>query len=115
MGRDTEREALGVITDEIKRFKEVGVTREELRRAREQVKANILMGLESTGTRMNRLGRNELYFGDVPEPDEIIARYDGVTAEDIQKLSGYCLDFEQVSFSAVGKVDSAEAYRALLQ
>ncbi|NMA24236.1 MAG: hypothetical protein GX936_01070 [Clostridiales bacterium] len=73
------------------------------------------MGLESTSMRMNRLGRNELYFGYVPGPDEIIASYDSVTEEDIHNLSAHCLDFSKVSFSAVGKVDSAEAYRELLQ
>lgn len=113
LGRETEREALGVIVEEIKRLKESGVTEEELYRAREQVKANVLMGLEFTSTRMNRLGRNELYFGHVPEPDEVIARYDAVTADDIQKMSEDCLDFSRMSFSAVGKVDSAEAYREL--
>lgn len=114
LGKATEREAIGVIVDEIKRFKEDGVAADELLRTREQLKANVLMGLESTGTRMNRLGRNELYFGYVPEPDEIIASYDSVTAEDIHKLSAYCLDFDKVSFSAVGKVDNAEDYRELL-
>lgn len=113
LGRDTEGEALRVMHEEICRFKADGVTEEELQRAREQVKSNILMGLESTSTRMNRLGRNELYFGKVPEPDEVIARYDAVTASDIRALSQRCLDFTQASFSAVGKVDSAEAYREL--
>jgi predicted Zn-dependent peptidase len=115
LGKATEREAIGVIVDEIKRFKENGVSSDELMRAREQLKANVLMGLESTSMRMNRLGRNELYFGYVPGPDEIIASYDSVTEEDIHKLSAHCLDFSKVSFSAVGKVDSAEAYRELLQ
>lgn len=114
LGKDTEREAISVIIDEIKRFKEFGVMQDELQRAREQVKANVLMGLESTSTRMNRLGRNELYFGQVLEPDEIIAAYDSVTAEDIQKLSAYCLDFSHVSFSGVGKVDTSDIYRTLL-
>ncbi|SHI06796.1 Predicted Zn-dependent peptidase [Sporobacter termitidis DSM 10068] len=113
LGRETELEAVRVIVEEIKRFKEAGVTQEELRRAREQVKANVLMGLESTATRMNRLGRNELYFGAVPEPDEIIARYDSVAADDIQKLAAQCLDLGKASFSAVGKVDNAEVYREL--
>ena len=115
LGRDTEREAIGVIVEEIKRFKDSGVTQEELERAREQIKANVLMGLESTGTRMNRLGRNELYFGHVPDPDEVIAFYDSVTTGDIQKLAANCLDFDKVSFSAVGKVDSVEVYKELLQ
>ncbi len=114
LGKDTETEAIGVIVDEIKRFKEYGVTQDELIRAREQVKANVLMGLESTSTRMNRLGRNELYFGHVMEPDEIIASYDSVTAEDIKNLSISYLDFSKISFSGVGKVGAADAYRALL-
>jgi predicted Zn-dependent peptidase len=113
LGRETEREAIRVIIDEIKRFKEAGVTPEELRRAREQVKANVLMGLESTSIRMNRLGRNELYFGCVPEPEEIIGRYDAVTADDIQKLSEQYLDLSRISFSAVGKVENADKYREM--
>ncbi|MEL4106149.1 pitrilysin family protein [Oscillospiraceae bacterium WX1] len=112
LGRETEQAALGVITEEIRRFQEDGVTADELSRAREQVKANVLMGLESTATRMNRLGRNELYFGRVPTPEEIIASYDAVTVSDISVLSAHCLDFSQMSFSAVGKVGTAEAYRA---
>jgi len=115
LGRETEREALRVIVDEIKRFKDAGVSADELQRAREQVKANVLMGLESTSTRMNRLGRNELYFGRVPDPDETIARYDAVTADDILKLSRQHLDFDKMSFSAVGKVENADAYRELLR
>lgn len=114
LGRQTEKEALRVIAEEINRLKETGVTEEELVRAREQVKANVLMGLESTGTRMNRLGRNELYFGHVPEPDEVIASYDSVTAADIRTLAESCLDFTKVSFSAVGKVESADVYKELL-
>ena len=114
LSRATEREAIAVIVGEIKKLKTDGVTEDELIRAREQVKANVLMGLESTSTRMNRLGRNELYFGTVLEPDEIIARYDAVTADDIQKMSAYCLDFGQLSFSAVGKVNPADAYREIL-
>jgi predicted Zn-dependent peptidase len=114
LGKNTEKEAINVITEELKRFRDEGVMAEELHRAREQVKANVLMGLESTGTRMNRLGRNELYFGYVPEPDEVIANYDKVTADDIRYLSEACLDFSRISFSAVGNVESMDTYRDML-
>lgn len=115
LGRETEAEAIRVILDELRLFQDKGVTEDELLRAREQVKANVLMGLESTSTRMNRLGRNELYFGTVPDPDEIIARYDAVTAADIRTMAETCLDLQKVSFSGVGKVESAEYYRELVQ
>lgn len=114
LGKETERDALKLIIDEIRRFKEYGVDEAELVRAREQVKANILMSLESTGSLMNRLGNSELYLGRVPSPDEIIASYDAVTADDIQRLSEDRLDFDSVSFSAVGKTDDAEAYRDMI-
>ena len=72
------------------------------------------MSLESTSARMNRLGKNELYLGRVPDPDEIINSYDAVTADDIAALSQYCLDFDRVSLSAVGRVDTAEMYRDII-
>ena len=113
--RETEDQALALIVEEIKKIKSDGVTQEELTRAREQVKANVLMGLESTGSRMNRLGRNELYFGRVPDPDEIIAEYDAVTPEHIFNLARRTFDFASASFCAVGRTESAESYGARLR
>ena len=113
LGKDTEREAISVIMDELHRFKD-GVTPEELTRACEQIKANILMSLEQTGSRMHRLGKNELYLGYIPDLDEIIANYDRVTLEDIQTLAEECLNFEKASFSAVGRVGEVDTYRELV-
>ena len=114
LNKDTERQAMRVITDEIRRLREGGVTAAELDRAREQVKANVLMGLESTASRMHMLAKNELYLGRLPDIDESIARYDAVTAEDIAAAARSCFDFSAVSFSAVGKTEAADRYRELL-
>jgi predicted Zn-dependent peptidase len=69
------------------------------------------MGLESTNVRMNRLGRGELFYGRVPEPDEIIAAYDAVTPQRIYELAQRTFDFSQASFSAVGKTEPVEVYQ----
>ena len=114
LSRETERPALKLIADEIKKLKNYGVTQEELERARDQVKANVLMSLESTNARMNRLGQNELYFNRYRSVDEIIESYDRVRLEDISNMAETVFDFDQVSFSAVGRVDTAEDYRELL-
>lgn len=106
-----EEKALGLIIDEIKRFKQCGISKDELSRTREQLKSNLLMSLESTSSRMSKLGKNELYLGRVPEPDEIIAEYDCITAESIANLSEKYLNFKNLSFSAVGKVKNAERYK----
>jgi len=113
-GADTEARALSTIAGEIRRFVQEGIAAEELERAREQSKANVLMGLESTQAHMSALGRGELHLGQALSPEEVIAAYDAVTARDVQDLAGELLDFRNVSLSAVGRVKSEEEYRALL-
>lgn len=114
LSQDTEEQAIRVIKDELMRLQDNGVSADELSRACEQAKSNILMGLESTSTRMNRLGKNELSYGRYIDTDEIIANYDAVTTDDIQKLAAEYFDFETASLSAVGKIKSADTYRKLI-
>lgn len=114
LGREMEREALDTIAAVVKDFADGGVTQAELDRAREQSKANVLMGLESTQARMSNLGRSELLTGSVLEPDGIIAAYDTVTVADIRRLAGSIFDFSRASLSAVGRVGTAEVYRDYL-
>ena len=67
LGRETEGQALDTILAVIREPTEHGVTQAELDRAREQSKANVLMGLESTQSRMSSLGRGALLVGRVRE------------------------------------------------
>ena len=114
LGRETEGQALDTILAVVRELTEHGVTQAELDRAREQSKANVLMGLESTQSHMSSLGRGELLQGEVLDEDAIIAAYDAVTRADVQALAGELFRFENASLSAVGRVGSADAYRALL-
>ena len=114
LGRETEGEALRTIVREVRRFADEGVTQAELDRAREQSKANVLMGLESTQARMSNLGRGELLSGAVLEADDIIAAYDAVKREDVLALARELFDFDRVSLSAVGRVGEEDYYRELL-
>jgi predicted Zn-dependent peptidase len=111
LGADTEDEAIAAIREQLRRITEEPVTPTELECALEQAKSNILMGLESTSTRMNRLARSQMCLGRVPEIDEIIAAYDGVTAGDVLALAQRIFDPEKLSFSAVGRVRDPDAYR----
>ena len=115
VGRETEQRALALIRDELERFRTDGVTQSELDRAREQVHASVLMAEESTASRMNKLGYSELYLGRVLPADEVLARYDAVTREDILGLARETLDFDRVSFSAVGRLRPQEEYAQQLR
>lgn len=114
LGKDTERQALDTIMQVIRDFIQSGITADELSRAREQSKASVLMGLESTQSRMSHLGRSTLLSGKVLTPDEIIASYDAVTEEQVLTLARDIFDFDRISLSAVGRVGTAEDYQAIL-
>lgn len=115
LGRETEDRAINAILSEISRVLEHGISEAELTLAKEQAKAAILMSLESTSSRMNRLGRGELVFGQVQSVDETIESYENVTLSDIRRIAERVFDMNELSFSAVGKVKSAEQYRELIQ
>ena len=113
--RQSERRALGLTIDELRRIRDDGVTAAELGRAREQVTASILMSLESSASRMNRLGYGELFLPrGALTPDELIERYEAVTLADVRSLAQRTLDFRRASLSAVGRVADGEEYRAAL-
>ncbi|MBM6869911.1 M16 family metallopeptidase [Pseudoflavonifractor phocaeensis] len=114
LGRDTEGQALETIRNTVADFADHGVTAEELSRAQDQARTNVLMGLESTQAHMSALGRGELMLGKVLSTDEVLERYASVTREDVRRLAGRIFDFAQVSLSAVGRVADEEQYRAML-
>lgn len=114
LNKEMEADAIRAIQRVLQEFTERGITQEELTRARELSKANVLMGLESTTAHMNHLARGILQIGQVLSPEEIIAAYDAVTCEDVKRLAEEIFDWSQVSFSAVGRVEGEAHYRALL-
>jgi predicted Zn-dependent peptidase len=79
-------EAMQVVTDELDRLREQPATEEELVRARENVKARVVLGMESTGARMHRLGGSLLFDLPLLETDEVMERIDAVTMDDMRSL-----------------------------
>jgi len=81
------REVVGVIRGELERVTREGLAVAELVRAKNQMKGNMLLGLETSDSRMSRLAKNEIYFGrDVPL-DEVAAGIDAVSNDDILRVA----------------------------
>ena len=114
LNRETEERALRTICRVVKELQREGPTDEELARTREQAKANVVMGLESTQARMSHNGRSLLFTGEILSAEEIIAAYDAVTREDVMALAKEIFDWDKVSLSAVGQVRTVEEYREIL-
>lgn len=94
--------ALQVIGDELRRFQEAPATPEELDRARENLKGRVVLSLESTGTRMHRLGSSVLAGLPVPSLDELIERIDAVTLAEVEGLAAELFAPERLSAAGIG-------------
>lgn len=85
-----------------------GITEDELRKGKEQLKGSLILSLEGTGSRMNRLGKNELMLGKHLSLDEMIGRIEQVSMKDVNAVLD--LMFSQpFALAMVGASDRAIA------
>jgi predicted Zn-dependent peptidase len=104
--------AMGVVADELERMREDPATADELSRSKENVKGRIVLSLESTTARMNRLGASVLADMPLLGVDDVIERIDAVTLDDIAGLSRDLFAPERMSAAGIGS-DVAAFRRAL--
>jgi predicted Zn-dependent peptidase len=99
---DNLQEAIATIAKELERFVESPATEEELTRSRENLKGRVVLSLESTAARMNRLGSSVLSELPILSVDEIIDRIDAVELADLRQLAGELFACERLSVAGVG-------------
>jgi len=95
-------EAVEVISEQLDKIREEPVSEEELKRTKEQLKSSTILALESTAARMTRIGRSIITGAELLTPEEISARIDAVSAEDIKRLANDHLNLENMYLAAVG-------------
>jgi predicted Zn-dependent peptidase len=100
-------EVLDLTRAELERVATKGLTAEEIARGKGMVKGSYVLGLEDSGSRMSRLAKSELLYGDLMGVDELLARVDAVTAEDVDAVASELLT-QQMSLAVVGPFDEAE-------
>jgi predicted Zn-dependent peptidase len=101
-------EVIRLTVDELRRFRQERVPEEELVRSKEHLKGSLMLSLEHTGSRMNHLARQEIYFGRPFSLDEVIAGIDAVSADQIQRVAAEIFDGE-LTMSLLGNL---KGYRA---
>jgi predicted Zn-dependent peptidase len=112
---DNLGEAIATIAGELERFVESPVSDAELTRSRENVKGRIVLALESTAARMNRLGSSVLSDLPILSVDEIIERIDAIEAAALHELAAELFAGERLSVAGVGTDENgfAEALEPL--
>lgn len=88
----------------IKDLKNNGITEKELRKTKEQLKGGLLLGLESSSSRMSRIGKMEITIGKYVTLDEVVEKIDKVSLEDLQKITQELFNPETACFTALGPV-----------
>jgi predicted Zn-dependent peptidase len=104
-----------LILAELRSVKEKPVSDEELKRAKDQLKGNILLGLESSNSRMANLARQEMYFRQFFTTDEVIARIDEVSAEQVQNMARRLFQPDSIAVTLLGRLDGVKLNRGMLE
>jgi len=104
-------EVVDLILAEFQKLKQELLSAEELTRAKDQVKGNILLGLESSSARMANVARQEMYFQQFFSVDEVIARIDEVEAAQVQAMAQRLFDPDRIAVTLLGRLDGVKLKR----
>ncbi|MCA1555637.1 MAG: insulinase family protein, partial [Acidobacteria bacterium] len=108
-------EVLTLALAELRRVVREPVGADELQLAKDQAVASILLGLESTSARAGSLARQEITHGRRISPDEIIARLEAVTPEDMQRVARARFTSEGLALGALGNLNGFKVERSRLE
>lgn len=103
---DKLNEVIGIILQQCKALKTEPVTSAELDFAREHLKGNLLLSLESTENRMTKLAKNEIYFGRQISLPEIVSALEQVTSRDVMELCREMFRDDYLTLEILGKLDT---------
>jgi predicted Zn-dependent peptidase len=109
---DKAQRALALTINELRRLKQESVPDSELKRARDQMKSNIVLGLESSSSRMSNLARQQMYFGRFFGVDEIVSEIDRVQPADLQRIANQLFRPEAIAVTLLGNLGALKIERS---
>jgi predicted Zn-dependent peptidase len=104
LGTDSRQvaQAVELVLRELRKFRREKLSRSELAAAKSQLKGNLMLGLESTSNRMNRLARHELFLNEYVSLDDTIRAINKVKSRDVTLLAQRLLDEESLAAEVLG-------------
>jgi predicted Zn-dependent peptidase len=108
---EKSEEIIRLTMAEFARLKNEPVSAEELQRAKDQMKGNIVLGLESSSSRMSNLARQQSYFGRFFGVDEVTNSIDAVTRESVQAIAQRLLQPEAIGLTLLGNLGQLKITR----
>jgi predicted Zn-dependent peptidase len=102
------------IVSEFRKLKTEMVSADELRRSKDQLKGSLMLSLESSNARMSNLARLEMYFDHFYGLDELIAKIEAVTAEELQELANQFFETDNIAVTVLGNLNGLKLTREQL-
>jgi predicted Zn-dependent peptidase len=104
-------QVIHLVLEEFRRFKEEPIPADELERAKDQLKGNVLLGLESSSARMSNLARQEMYFQQYLPIEELIERVNAVTPESVQAMARQLFQQDRLAVALLGRLNGIKVER----
>jgi len=109
--RESASKVVKSIISEFGKLKREPVPDEELRRSKDQLKGSLMLSLESSTARMSNLARQEMYFDRFYDMDELIARIEAVSVEDLESLANEFFRTESIALTVLGHLNGLKISR----
>ena len=113
MAKRKVAEVVEIVAREFKEMKET-ITSDELKRAKDQLKGNLILGLESTSSRMQSIARQEIYHERYFSPEELMKEIDAVSLKQVKDLSARLVGDGSIALTVLGPVKDLEISDGLL-
>jgi predicted Zn-dependent peptidase len=112
--RESASKVVECVVSEFRKLKTEMVSGDELRRSKDQLKGSLMLSLESSNARMSNLARQEMYFDHFYGLDELIAKIEAVTAEDLQELANQFFETDNIAVTVLGNLNGVKLTREQL-
>ncbi|MBL8037569.1 M16 family metallopeptidase [Nitrospira sp. CMX1] len=99
---------LALVGREIQKMARLGMTREELKRTKEQMKGGLMLSLESSHSRMNKLAKDELITGTHASLEEMISEIDAVTEQQVSRVARSLFTTENMALTGLGPLSARQ-------
>ncbi|MDZ7586536.1 MAG: pitrilysin family protein, partial [Patescibacteria group bacterium] len=109
------QEAVRVILEEFNKLKTKEVSQEELSRAKENLKGKLYLGLEESFAVADFLAEQELFHKKIENPEELVKKYEKVTAQDIQRFAREFFVSQNLNLAMIGPFKEENKFQKILE
>lgn len=102
-------EVMDLINNEIDNMKRNLISKDELKKSKEQLKGNFILGMEGTFSRMFENGKSLLQNNEIETPQDVLEKIDKVTLDDIERVVDIILNKEKLNIAYVGEIDNKQS------